>query len=184
MTVGLSEQQWSWVCLFCCALTILQETTPQNFHDIGAMHGSFDRFGFVAPFILDDGNGELVAGHGRLDALAQKFARGEDPPPRIVVNGKGWLVPVVRGVTFASEREAEAYCLADNRLCELGGWDSKQLSEVLSEFAHDGEEMLKGIGFDMDDLNSLLAGNALGKGPVEKAPSEITCPSCGHHFMK
>ena len=38
-------------------------------HDLGVLQASLDRFGFVAPIILDERTGRLVAGHGRLDAL-------------------------------------------------------------------------------------------------------------------
>lgn len=151
-------------------------------HDIGVLHQSFNRFGMVNPFIIDEANGELVAGHGRLDTLMQKKKAGEAPPARVVVKGKEWLVPVVRGVSFASYREAEAYLLADNRTCELGGWNAKELTDLLSEFAKDGEDMLAGIGFDMNDLSNLMAKNSLSQDGAGKAPSEKVCPACGHRF--
>jgi len=124
-------------------------------HDLGAIHGSVGRFGFVAPFILDDTTGKLVAGHGRLDALQQMKASGKPAPARVQVEGGEWLVPVVRGVSFEDEREAEAYLVADNRTTILGGWDEETLAQVLGDLA--AESVLEGTGYDGDDLDGLLA---------------------------
>ena len=126
-------------------------------HDLGVIHKSMERFGFTSPVLVDENSGRLVAGHGRLDTLMQKMNAGEDPPARIIKNGKMWKIPVVRGLSFESEQEAEAYLLADNRLVELGGWDELQLAEVLSDLARDGRELLEGTGYDGDDLDRLLS---------------------------
>jgi hypothetical protein len=62
------------------------------------------------------------------------------------------ILPVIRGVRFNSDVEAEAYLLA-----ESGGWDEAALAGVLSELAGcDGG--LDGLGWDRDDLERLLAG--------------------------
>ena len=60
-----------------------------------------------------------------------------------------WLVPVIRGVSFKSEEEAQAYLLADNRLVELGGWNTSALIEELEKLAE--ESTLEGTGFDDSD---------------------------------
>lgn len=41
-------------------------------HDLGAIHESMNRFGFTSPLLLNEKTGQLVAGHGRLQALLQK----------------------------------------------------------------------------------------------------------------
>lgn len=112
---------------------------PRNpkLHDRDALGGSIRRFGFVAPLIYDERAGQLVAGHGRLEALQAMRAAGQPAPDRVVERlGPGgaveaWLVPVVRGVSFSSDAEAEAYLIADNRLVEVGGWDAAELAEML-----------------------------------------------------
>ena len=124
-------------------------------HDLGVIHKSMERFGFTSPVLMDEKSGRLVAGHGRLDTLMQKMNSGDNPPERIVKKGKMWQVPVIRGLSFESEQEAEAYLLADNRLVELGGWDEGQLAEVLADLAKDGRELLEGTGYDGDDLDEL-----------------------------
>jgi hypothetical protein len=104
--------------------------------------------------ILDEATGRLVAGHGRLEALAQAKAGGREPPARIRVEGEEWWVPIVRGVAFTDEKEAEAYLLADNRLTMLGEWDTDALAEILREH----RDHLDGIGWSEDSVDSLLAG--------------------------
>jgi hypothetical protein len=58
-------------------------------------------------------------------------------------------VPVVRGVAFKNQKEADAYLLADNRQAELGGWDDVMLGEMLGEQV----DAMDGIGFGLDDIS-------------------------------
>jgi hypothetical protein len=106
-------------------------------HDIPAIKASFDRFGFVQNLVIDEKSGNLVAGHGRLQALVELKDAGAQPPKRIEVRDGEWLVPVLRGIEFASEREAEDYLLADNRLTEKGGWEPTALAPILLDFQRD-----------------------------------------------
>lgn len=130
-------------------------------HDLGQLHTSFERWGFTAPLLRDEGTGRLVAGHGRVEGLEQRKAQGLKPPERILLREDGeWLVPVIVGVQFASEREAEAYLVADNRLAELGGWHQDQLLEVLAEHASRGEGALRGMGYDEEDIEALRIAQA------------------------
>ena len=124
-------------------------------HDIGAIHESMNRFGFTSPLLMNEATGKLVAGHGRVEALKQKMQFGEERPKNIEVNSDGeWLVPVIRGVYFDNEDEAQAYLLADNRLTELGGWNTNALVEELQRLAENTG--LEGTGFDDADLNALM----------------------------
>ena len=126
-------------------------------HDLGTLNESLHRFGFTSPMLINETTGRLVAGHGRLDALQRMKASGKNPPNRIVQKNGSWLVPVIRGVGFPTDEEAEAYLLTDNRLVEQGGWLDDQLTQVLADLSAQGEEMLRGIGFDRDDVDKLLA---------------------------
>lgn len=123
-------------------------------HDIGAIDASMDRFGFTTPIAVNEGTGRLVAGHGRLDTLQQRKASGLPAPRRIREENGEWKVPVLRGLAFDTDEEAEAYLLADNRISELGGWDDYQLAEVLSDIA--ASENLHGIGWDASEIDNLL----------------------------
>ena len=125
-------------------------------HELEQIKASIRRFGFVAVPAINETTGRIVAGHGRRDALLEMQAAGEQPPARIkVVNGV-WYMPVLRGVEFATDVEAEAYLLADNRLTEIGGYDDKLLATMLAELKAQGDGALDGIGYDDDALRDLL----------------------------
>jgi DNA modification methylase len=127
---------------------------PKN-HDIGLIDQSFSRFGYVEPIAINEKTGRIVAGHGRLDTLQQKKANGKRPPERIVERDDDWYVPVIRGVEFDSDTDAESYLISSNRSTILGGWKDPELAILLSDLAaQDGG--LDGVGFDRDDLDDLL----------------------------
>lgn len=126
-------------------------------HDIPTIKRSINRFGFVMPILVDDRSSKIVAGHGRLDSLTELKAAGGDPPKRIKKAADGeWLVPILRGVTFNSDREVEAYLIADNQLTILGGWDAPGLASMLADLAADGDQALIGTGFGQAELDALL----------------------------
>jgi len=170
-------------------------------HALEDLDRSFARFGFVAPLILNEGTGTIVAGHGRLDALVARWESGDDPPSRIVARDGEWFVPVIRGVSFASDAEAEAYLLADNRLVELGGWNSEGLAEMLEAQAAESVDRLAGLGWDTSEVAGMLK-RYRPESPVleqitepvdpidlddeggaeSEEPKVIYCPKCGHGF--
>ena len=125
-------------------------------HDQDELIESFDRFGFVAPLIYDETQQQLVAGHGRLNALTAMKERGDEPPERIKVEGDKWLVPILRGIGFANEDEAAAYAIADNRLVEAGGWDNQATIDILLDM--DARHIpFEGMGLRPDDIMTLFA---------------------------
>src|SRR5438309_5335472 len=115
-------------------------------HQVQTVLASMERFGYVAPMILNERSGRLVAGHGRLESLKRAKLTGQKPPDRIRVSGSEWLVPGVRGVAFAENREAEAYLLADNQTTILGGWDEDELKEIIASLG--AQDALAGTGFE------------------------------------
>ena len=99
---------------------------------------SMKEFGFTNP-ILIDGEGGIIAGHGRLMA-AKKLGLNE--------------VPCIR-LGHLSEAQRKAYVIADNQLALNSGWDLDVLKvemERLGELNFDIEL----LGFDDDFLSSLL----------------------------
>lgn len=162
-------------------------------HDEAGLDESLERFGFVNPLLLDEGTGRLVAGHGRLEALLRRKAAGKAPPARVATRGAEWLAPVLRGMSFRDEREAEAYLLADNRLTELGGWDMVALADMLRPASVEGVLSVAGTGFSDAEASRLLRTYR----PAEEAsfpeydegiaeePEHfglLTCGECGHEF--
>ncbi len=125
-------------------------------HDIGEIGMSIEEHGYVDPCILDERTGRLVKGHGRRQAVIMRKRAGRGAPEGIVVTNGKWFMPVLRGMEFRDEAEAEAYLVADNRLAELGGWDDPVLAQVLKEWGERGEEAFEGTGFDMDDAQKLV----------------------------
>jgi len=132
------------------------DVNPKD-HDIGEIYTSIKRFGFTEPVIKNEKTGKLVAGHGRLETL--QILHKEDittPPKNIDKDDDGnWLIPVITGVSFENDDEANAYLIASNRLVEKGGWKEDELVELLQDVAVSTED-LSGTGFDLDDIEGIL----------------------------
>ena len=136
----------------------LQEA-PRNpkLHATEDIKNSLRRFGFVAVPAINDATGRLVAGHGRKEALVEMKTAGEPAPKRIVVKVGKWLVPVLRGVAFDTDQEAEAYLLADNRLTKIGGEDEDLLAKMIAELsAMPGGTGMVGVGYDDKEIARML----------------------------
>ncbi len=132
-------------------------------HAAAKIENAFGRFGFVNPPIVDETTGRIVAGHGRIDTAQRMKLLGLAPPDRVVVKGKDWLLPVVRGVGFKNEKEAEAYLIADNQLTLSEGFDEDVLSKMIHNMSDD---LAKITGLDNDllerfrlPINDLSGGN-------------------------
>ena len=124
-------------------------------HDIGQIYQSIKRFGFTQPIMMNENTGKLLAGHGRLQTLQTMKQAGEKVPTRIKEEGEEWLVPVLKGISSEDDMEAQAYLIADNRLTELGGWNTGELIDTLQELVEGGLS-LDGVGYDFDDLETLV----------------------------
>src|SRR5271163_3786078 len=104
---------------------------------IGQIASSIEAFGFNVP-ILVDGDGNVIAGHGRL-AAARRLGFGE--------------IPAIR-LESLSEPQKRAFMIADNRLAEVAVWDDRRLGEQLEALA--GIELdfdLEAIGFEMREID-------------------------------
>lgn len=134
---------------------IVQADTNPKDHDIGQIYQSIKRFGFTQPIMMNENTGKLLAGHGRLQTLQTMQQAGEKVPARIKEKDGEWLVPVLKGISFEDDMEAQAYLIADNRLTELGGWNTGELVESLQEMIENGLD-LDGVGYDFDDLENLV----------------------------
>ena len=63
-------------------------------HDLGTLHRSMDRFGYLERVVINDITGRLLAGHGRIEALGQKKLSGQEPPEGVTAQNGDWMVPV------------------------------------------------------------------------------------------
>ena len=171
---------------------------PRNpkLHDLDRIESSMKRFGYVLPMTRDDATGKLVAGHGRLEVLLRMQARGESPPARIPLDSQGrWMAPVLTGVEFEDESEAEAYLLVDNRLVELGGWDEGALAALLADQVAHSDSSVGDLGWTDEQVKDLMeTQERLVNPPPPTAPdgfpefngsekATIPCPRCGFHLV-
>ena len=99
---------------------------------------SIRRFGFTNPVLIDD-NGQIIAGHGRVEAAK--------------LIGLATL-PVIR-LSHLSPAEKRAYILADNRLAEKAGWDREILAIELQELI-DLDFDVELTGFEAADVDRVL----------------------------
>lgn len=102
---------------------------------------SIQRFGFTNPILVDSEDG-ILAGHGRL-AAARDLGLRE--------------VPVIV-LDHLSQAERRAYLIADNQLALNAGWDTAVLQQEIAALSLADFE-LDVLGFDLDELNSILDGD-------------------------
>jgi ParB-like chromosome segregation protein Spo0J len=108
---------------------------------VAKIAGSMAQFGWTVP-VLVSGDGEVIAGHGRILAATQL---GLTDAPVIVLD-------------HLTEEQRKAYRLADNKLTELGAWDEALLARELQELLAEDFD-LSVVGFSDAELDELLAGD-------------------------
>lgn len=111
--------------------------SPKQVAQIAA---SMRQFGFVSPVLIDD-DGEIIAGHGRVDAAKKLGLKS---------------VPTIT-LSHLTEAERKAYRIADNRLAELSGWDDDLLKVEFAELdSLDLDFEIEITGFDTAELDMML----------------------------
>ena len=124
---------------------------------------SIKRFGFTNP-VLAQPDGTLIAGHGRQIAAMHL---GLESIPCIILEG-------------LTTDEAKAYCLADNRLSDLGEWDAAALEAELLALGEGDPSLLADAGFSEAEVADLLEGGEAGDdGGEMDGPEPFRCPHCG-----
>lgn len=151
---------------------------------IRRIRASLREFGFVRPLLIDAA-GNLIAGHGTLEAA---IAEGMESVPCVLAEG-------------LTESQRKAYILADNKLSELSSWDEELVGLELREMGDLGMD-LELLGFSPKELKALedievsaYTRSAPGDGQPEQAektagPNQNTdsqgrvcrCPHCGCTF--
>jgi DNA modification methylase len=120
---------------------------------IDKVAASIQEFGFRQPIVVDT-EGVIVVGHVRRLA-AQKLGLTNIP------------VNVATGLTAA---QVNAYRLADNRTNEEATWDTEALALELANLKVD-EFDLDLTGFNLDEIQELLAENTVGFTDDDEAPA-------------
>ncbi len=127
-------------------------------HDIPGIVDSIQAHGFRNPQQVDRATMRMLAGHGRKEALLLMYERGDNPPLGILVENGEWKVPVVYGRAFPSDRAAEAYVLADNKVQQNAGYRSDALRKSLERVIQ-RPMGLRGTGFTSEEVDSLIQRN-------------------------
>lgn len=123
------EAQFSWIPL--ADVRKWDKNPRDNRAAIPKVAASIRRFGVVSAPVVWTSQGRLVAGHTRIAAM--ELILETDPtfvPVGAPPGTRPGLVPI-RFHEFASDEEATAYAIADNRLGELAQWDTEKLPELL-----------------------------------------------------
>lgn len=163
----------SWI-LVQDAVKLLSPHNPK-LHDIGAIMQSINKYGFIEPSKYDATTGWVVAGNGRIEALAamEKATKnnGENIEPAyqlprgLAISQQGqWAMPLLMGTDAVNENEAKAYLLDSNNLTMLGGdytpyeiskmWDVNQYNKLLQELA---AENTFSVSMDRNDVQIMDA---------------------------
>jgi len=95
--------------------------------EIDALKASIIEYGFTEPLIRQASSGHVVAGAGRLQAATELAEEGKldavEFTPGVKLNG---CLPVVD--KRLTDRQALAYCIADNRITERGTMTKDKMS--------------------------------------------------------
>jgi hypothetical protein len=180
-------------------------------HDIGQLWDSMQRYGFRDPLAYDqslnDGEGGIVEGNGRLETLIWASNNGQKPPRGIKLDKAGaWYVPLILGCDARDMSEAVAYSFDHNTMVLSGGeftaldaknlYDPESYVALLEELAKTSNLPLTVDGGDLDLLIEQLQvpnfepvgedeqGRLDEIAPKESQEIECTCPQCGHQFIR
>ena len=118
---------------------------------VAQVAASIREFGFTNP-VLIDGEGGIIAGHGRVMA-ARKLGLAD--------------VPCIR-LAHLTDAQKRAYIIADNKLALNSGWDDETLALELADLRDDSFD-LGLIGFSGKELDDLLLIDGEAPGPGESA---------------
>lgn len=129
---------------------------------ISQIASSIRQFGFTNPILLD-GEGVIVAGHGRYSAA--KMLGMEDVP----------VIPIVD----LTQAELRAYALADNRIAQNSGWDEEVLRTEFEELhALELAFDLEITGFSTTEIDQILLVTPE-EAKLEKLPEVDSRQTCG-----
>ncbi|WP_286800289.1 site-specific DNA-methyltransferase [Oceanicaulis sp. UBA2681] len=137
-----------------------QELRKHPARQIANLAKSIERFGFVAP-ILIDARGEVVAGIARV-AAAKKLGRTHAPAVRI---------------EHLSEEEVRAYRIADNKLAEAAEWNIDALRVEIADLIELDFDM-ETLGFDVAEVDLMFDEGEVGDEPaIPEVPGDpVTRP--------
>jgi len=113
-----------------------------NERNLDAITASLQQFGWRSVIVANKATKVVLSGNGRL-AAARELKQAKVPV--LFVN--------------ASDEQASAYAIADNRSAELAEWDDEMLASLLQDLQSVGTEIGEtiNVGFSDDEMDALLA---------------------------
>lgn len=135
-------------------------------HDLDSLRASIDSHGFADSPIRDDRTGRLVAGHGRIEDLRARQAKGEALPDGLKLREDGeWLVPVQVGWSSKDDASATSFLLGSNKIVENSEWVKDEVAALVAALEENDPALVLAAGFsdeaiydamkDADDDRSL-----------------------------
>jgi DNA modification methylase len=121
---------------------------------------SMRAFGFLNPALIDE-KGVIIAGHGRI-AAAKLLGMTH--------------APVVR-IEHLNEDKKRAYVIADNQLAARAGWDAEILAIELQHLSALIDLDVAITGFEMPEIDLILAGAKAARPEEEIQPIDRTGPA-------
>jgi ParB-like chromosome segregation protein Spo0J len=167
------------------------EQNPKR-HDDANVHQiatSIKRHGFTVPILVWGSKRRIVAGHGRYRG-AQLLLR-QDPGALLALDAPGPGLVLIREMEFASEAEAAAYALADNRLTEVNPMHAPDVAEILRQIEAEAGSV-EVAGYSEADIEALIREvdvsevkwKEFDESIGDDAPKgkQMKCPHCGEMF--
>ena len=124
---------------------------------IDQIAAAMEQWDWTTPMLIDD-KGTILAGHGRQLAGIKKWGAGREVP-----------VSIAHGWTDAKKR---AYIIADNRLTEIGQWNTDLLKAELTELRGSTFD-LKPMGFTKLDADAIISPPAPAAGKGSRTPGTV-----------
>jgi len=141
----------------------LRNARTHSQKQIAQIAASIRTFGFNNP-VLIDGDGVIIAGHGRVAAAKSLGLE---------------TVPVIR-LDHMSEAPKRAYILADNKLAEKAGWDKEILAIELQNLIQiDLDFDISITGFEMPEIDVLISASEAPPAkddPLDQVPAVAEVP--------
>lgn len=128
-------------------------------HQIHQIAASIKEFGWTIPILIDRYN-RIIAGHARV-AAAKLLGINE--------------VPAIR-VEDLTEDQIRAYVLADNRLTELGRWDTQILGDELQYLLTVPNFDVTITGFEIPEIDGILQEAQQAPDQDDELPTEEAGP--------
>jgi len=160
---------------------------PMNakLHDLADLELSFDDFGFVDRVIVNRTTGNLISGHGRLDALVNMKEAKKAAPGNVKVEGGRWFAPVDYIECDAEREDALAVRLNLSRMkggnvdrgAMLGSIDLEKLYQTAADAAAKGYLEATGLtDAAMKYLENKPPEDNEWEGAFERLPDEDRAP--------